>query len=361
MSTVAVIGAGATKACGGPATADILPTAFRLAAEGNAAMQREDFIGAIQQFLGSNFRMMPHPGMGANDYPALPLMLGLLDMAIDRAQPLGGMHVDELRRAREGFEYVIFAVLEHSLHTIRNHYDTMVERLWPGDEQPVIISLNYDIIADNTLMARAEQRGLEAFPEYGCDIATPFYRQRARHGRLLKLHGSLNWMYCPTCHRLDLGLSEGGRRTSKMLDALYIEQPHGTDLHSRYSCHGSPCAEGCGGEVRPIMITPTHMKDYRNPHVAQTWYQAERALRTADRVVFVGYSLPDDDIHVAYLLKRALERIDAAAVTVVEWDEEGRALRDHPVGRRYRALFGDGIDWHHEGLAGWLSPPALAV
>jgi hypothetical protein len=53
--------------------------------------------------------------------------------------------------------------------------------------------------------------------------------------------------------------------------------------------------------VRPVMITPTQKKDYRNPHIAQVWYRAEELLRSASEVVFVGYSMPSDDVEVVYL------------------------------------------------------------
>ncbi len=30
-------------------------------------------------------------------------------------------------------------------------------------------------------------------------------------------------------------------------------------------------------------------------------------------------------------------------------------LREHPVGRRYRSLFGDNLNWHTEGFGEWIS------
>ena len=106
--------------------------------------------------------------------------------------------------------------------------------------------------------------------------------------------------------------------------------------------------------MRPLLIAPTHLKDYRNPHLAQVWYEAERVLREADRAIFIGYSLPDDDVEVVYLLKRSLAHLTPDRITVVEYDLAMPSLANHAVGRRYRTLFGDGIDWRPEGLDGWL-------
>ena len=141
-----------------------------------------------------------------------------------------------------------------------------------------------------------------------------------------------------------------------MLDHLYQKEitlditSGGGDLHQRYTCHGSPCRD-CGTYVTPVMISPTHLKDYRNPHISQVWYQADRALRRANRVVIAGYSMPWDDVDVIYLFKRSLGDLPAKDITVVGWDEARRPAREHPVGQNYVKIFGEGIDWHPEGFA----------
>ena len=102
------------------------------------------------------------------------------------------------------------------------------------------------------------------------------------------------------------------------------------------------------------MIAPTHLKDYRNPHLAQVWYEAERVLRESQRVIFIGYSMPDDDLEVVYLFKRGLAHLEPRQITVVDYDPKNLPLHSNEVGRRYRALFGD-INWHPEGLDNWLN------
>ncbi|HVP07572.1 MAG TPA: hypothetical protein VMS71_06985, partial [Candidatus Acidoferrum sp.] len=248
-------------------------------------------------------------------------------------------------------DYAIFAVIEYDLHKIENHYLTLLQRLTlPGDEPPPIISLNYDIIVDNTLLLLAERQNRFGFPDYGCDIATESYRQPPKFGKIYKLHGSMNWLYCPACQRLDIGTSRSGRGTVKVLDMIYAEEQHaGGDLQERYGCHGSPCRD-CRAYVSAVMISPTHLKDYRNPHISQVWYLAERALRQAERAIIAGYSMPWDDVDVIYLLKRGLGELPAGAITVVEYDPQNRPARQHPVGNNYCKVFGEAIDWHTEGF-----------
>ncbi|HYC57785.1 MAG TPA: hypothetical protein VEL28_22860 [Candidatus Binatia bacterium] len=57
-------------------------------------------------------------------------------------------------------------------------------------------------------------------------------------------------------------------------------------------------AEEVGAGFDGLVVAPSHLKDYRNPHLSLVWYEAQRMLRQATKVVFVGYSLPDDDVEV---------------------------------------------------------------
>lgn len=345
---VLIFGAGATKACGGPLTNEILPQAFQ--PQIRAAIAREGYDDLLEHFLIENFHLPPNQRSRKGlHYPGLPLLLSLIDTAIDRKQPLGAnWGADRLVLVREALEYVIFALLDHNLKAIkRNFYYDLLEKVFETRE-PIAISLNYDIILDNAITQLVERR-TPAFPFYGCDIRTQTYLKSKYCGKLLKLHGSLNWLYCPNCSRLDLGISKSGRGTVKVLHQLYAHNK----LEERYGCHGSPCND-CRTFVRPVLITPTHRKDYRNPHVAQVWYQAEQELRRCTSAVIVGYSLPEDDVDVAYLFKRGLGHLPANKITVVEFDPSGRSVRDHPVGGRYRSLFGDGIVWRTDGFQAYV-------
>lgn len=349
--TVVLFGAGATKACGGPLTNEILPQAFEPTIR--RKIEREYYIDLLDQFLIQNFHL---PQLQADrtesDYPALPLLLSLVDKAIDRNQPMGPTWpVDMLRKVRRALQYMVFALLEYKLRRLsHNYYADLLAALDPTrSTPPTVISLNYDIIVDNAFVELSDR-----LPDYGCDIDTKLYQERPHWAILLKIHGSLNWSYCPGCNRLDLGVAESGK-TYKMLEELYQLDP----LEARYSCHGFPCPQ-CTTFVEPVLITPTQLKDYRNPHVAKVWTLAEQALRSAERAIIVGYSLPDDDLDVIYLLKRGLGQLANRTpknITVVERtsDDAMRAIGKHPVGRRYRSIFGPDIDWRTDGFEGLIA------
>src|SRR5581483_7144012 len=108
-------------------------------------------------------------------------------------------------------EYIIFAVLDY--HLARQGQPAQFDLLsssWlsNGASGPQVISLNYDIIAD-TAMCKIAQKcgGNEARLDYACDVRNEAYRIRKPYGKLLKLHGSLNWLFCPGCQMLQVAMS----------------------------------------------------------------------------------------------------------------------------------------------------------
>jgi hypothetical protein len=104
--------------------------------------------------------------------------------------------------------------------------------------------------------------------------------------QLLKLHGSLNWLYCPTCNAMDLFPGE------KIVTRLAHDAPN-------------LVCQTCKEPRLPIVIPPTFFKVMSNFYLQQIWKRAEDILRKADHLIFCGYSFPDADLHFKYLLKRA--------------------------------------------------------
>lgn len=323
--TVFVFGAGASKECGGPLTHEILPRAFD--PDQKPDYKVPELVEKVSDCLVQHFHVPANVlERTVDDYPPLPLLLSLLDLAIDQDRPLvfpdstccaEGQRQrqerlwshDRLSMARRAIEYVIYAVLDAPLANVaHNWYERLFRSLGFADRGsargPSVISLNYDILIDKVLFKiAADHGGDDARPSYACDIQTePYLRRKTTYGELLKLHGSLNWLYCPSCRRLEIGMSPSGSLGDRCpaLDELHRQHP----LEQHYDS-GSPCScPDCETPFRAVMVAPSRAKDYRNPHIQAIWYRAERVLRKADHVYFVGYSLPDDDVEVIDLLRR---------------------------------------------------------
>jgi hypothetical protein len=103
--TVIFLGAGATKACGGPMTNEILPT----------VLGAPDTSALLSDFFRSLFHV--NSGSPPDQFPGLPLVMSLLDTALDRRQALhpqwDPQRVSELRQA---IELRMFDLLEEKLY-----------------------------------------------------------------------------------------------------------------------------------------------------------------------------------------------------------------------------------------------------
>jgi NAD-dependent SIR2 family protein deacetylase len=102
---------------------------------------------------------------------------------------------------------------------------------------------------------------------------------------LYKVHGSLNWLFCPTCNTVTLTPKDKG-----IIRLI-------TDFQNSF-------CRSCESVIVPIIVPPTYFKDTSNVFLTLVWHRAEQALREVDHIAFCGYSFPDADIHIKYLLKR---------------------------------------------------------
>src|SRR5215472_2720361 len=152
--TVIFLGAGATKACGGPLTSEILPAILG----GAPAFDPAGKLQKLNQFLQDQFHTMP--GLAPDSYPGLPLLMSLLDTALERRQSFHpSWDAASISEIREAIEFGIFDVLEEKLvqAPTNNHY-MLLNQIYPTPAQPCVISTNYDLVMDASMMFLSEAR-----------------------------------------------------------------------------------------------------------------------------------------------------------------------------------------------------------
>jgi NAD-dependent SIR2 family protein deacetylase len=147
----------------------------------------------------------------------------------------------------------------------------------------LLVTTNWDLLLD----AARDQRFGTCNGDYGTGN-TNVILQNARpkpqptRPRLLKLHGSLSWRYCPRCQRL-------------------VIDPRNHVAGDRLIDPNCPCSY----PFSELIVTPGFVREYRNVHLLTIWREALFALASADEWVFIGYSLPPDDVGIRALLLRA--------------------------------------------------------
>jgi hypothetical protein len=223
-------------------------------------------------------------------FPTFEEALGLLELAEIRGERFSGSgRISNMtwrhRKIKDDLVGLIAIYLEQKLRHSGTYHGPLVSNLFSHRPRTrtAFISLNYDILIDNALLVTP---GVHA--DYGVDFTnrTDEFAPTGIAVPMLKLHGSLNWLFCPTCNALD-------HYPGRKIAAELYDSPH------RALCGR------CQEPRVPIIIPPTFYKVMSNYYLQQIWKRAEEELKQARRIIFCGYSFPDADMHIRYLLKRA--------------------------------------------------------
>lgn len=206
---------------------------------------------------------------------------------------------------------------------------------WDRD-RATVLTLNYDHLIEKAAEAtlRAEERFTVEFHGsnlWAVPVTNVLLRRAAMWGgpetdtfRLLKLHGSLGWRY-------------SGSTT------FFGETIYHVALSAGWNADAPEKIRQAAPDKVPLIVPPTAGKSvfFNNETVRAQWTMAADAVRRADRITLLGYSMPDTDDLVGGLLRLASVE---ATVTVVDPSdtaaERVEALMGHPVDR----FTGDGTD-----------------
>ena len=143
-----------------------------------------------------------------------------------------------------------------------------------------IITFNYDVILDNACVTSQIQ------PYY----SLPNEKCSPLNLKILKLHGSANWMTCsnPVC--MNGGKIVGVKHYGKFL--------------SEYKDENCP---KCGNKsLMPLLVPPSWDKTQFKDILGKIWKEAGKEIREAKRIFILGYSFPEADLYFRYLLYTTL-------------------------------------------------------
>lgn len=267
-------------------------------------------------------------------FPTFEECLGVLDLAHFRGESLKGYTEKKVNEVRNTLIFLIAKVLDEKLRREMIHHKDLVTRLKDEGKlkQTVFISLNYDIIIDNAL--------IELYPDYHLDYGIDFVNFERRNGwkrpeknksvPLLKVHGSLNWLYCPTCNHMEL--------TPKEKSAVEA-------FHKAKKC------KSCKTPMKPVVIPPTFYKDMSNPFIQEIFLKTDKVLRDAERIFICGYSFPDADMHIKYLLKRAEKFRNKTSEIYVINNHQDKTEQQNDEKQRFMRFFKEKEKVHYTDLS----------
>lgn len=186
-------------------------------------------------------------------------------------------------------------------------------------DEVTVLTFNHDLNIENEIQRRARLRQRwcleEGYGTFSAELrptsalgapAAVFQRHangncdHSRPIRVLKLHGSLNWVNRINSQRPTANFLAGSSNSPIHLLERRV-------ITSRQTMLGAG-----GGRTRwltwPVVIPPVYAKQALRARINAVWQDSRDALEQADRVVVFGYSLPVIDVEAEKLIERALAR-----------------------------------------------------
>lgn len=346
MKTVYILGAGFSVEAGAPTQIKLLSEAFRLHREDEDAYDLDRF-NIFKDFL------IIQLGFSEDEIHNVDIedIFTPLDRCLSENSQFRGVKLTKIMDVREAVFHVIGRTIQLILDNTEksNQYierfamhltkkaSVRKDRNYRACDPVSVLSTNWDILLDNAIYKTIINYDQNAVVDYCCYISSrdehdesikPGLEKLGEGGfnvKLLKLHGSLNWLQCSRCMRLysrffqkDGVLNYGHQESCRHCDKNFPEERGNHLLVSN-------------------LIMPTYIKDLSNPQYKIIWQNAGLEISEADELIFIGYSLPSADFEMRQLLSRMTRR--NAKIKVVDFSD--CLTRKENIKRHWIKFFGD--------------------
>jgi hypothetical protein len=228
-------------------------------------------------------------------------------------------------------------------------FSNFLQRVNPSAN--AFVSLNWDVSLEHRITEIHPRMGVSYgegvtsadFPDTGNQICVRHDRL-SRPLHIIKIHGSVNWLYCDNCREVFWFPPENSSRVaSQLLRSDDRKRIQYSTKAKQWRCHR--CEEVSLGTR---LATFSYRKALDYPMFQTSWRAAELLLRNAQRWVFIGYSLPPADYEFKYLLKRVqLSRKDPPELLLVAGGERNAAEKTR---QNYQEFFGKTVKVYLDGL-----------
>lgn len=276
---------------------------------------------------------------GPDILPGMDDMLTCIDLSTNSGHHLGIKYSPlHLRTVRRLMVYRIFSILEQSFK-----YDPTVEclikTLMEAFSEVTYIVLNWDTVLEKYLHRLYTGKAVD-YCHGGSDWNTG--KQAPIDGiKIMKLHGSDNWLYCDNCRTL---FTDSSGSTSILQRAGFqkLDQELFENL-SKYSEEmliGLKCPS-CKNDVSGHIATLSYRKSFRTNSFPDIWRKAENCMADADKWIFIGYSLPSADYEFKHLMKIAQMKYAHVRNRPVEIDVVLKESSEAP--EIYNGFFGSSL------------------
>lgn len=307
---VFVLGAGTSNPDGVPLQKDLLP--MIISSDINEINNSE--IGIIvKEFICDNFKF----NKDLNQFPQLEAVFGFIDYFIQNNESLNAKYsFEKIREIKEYLIKLIHYVVNLRTDKSSPYYHKFWKIITSYSNNVSIITLNYDTLLEQAFDFIFKKKNgfidyciplmnYEKLPQlnsynFWINTREPVLVDdeiNPSSFKILKLHGSLNWKYCNCCNQI---LLTPWDRKIDLNRGKFLGYTYPDNKEYEFLCPID------GTDFQTLIMPPSFSKSLNNPIIMQLFSEAAREIRTTKKIVFIGYSLSDADVHIKALFKKAI-------------------------------------------------------
>ena len=309
---VFVLGAGASHPDGVPLQNDLIPMLL----SGKIKELQDSFIGKeVIDFIKENF----HYKSSSANFPRLEAVFGFLDYFIQHDESLNTKYTtSKLIEIKEYLIKIIHYLVDLRTDKRSPYYHLFWEIIFNNNSNVSVLTMNYDTLLEQAFEDFYQQkgyidyrihfmnyepyaRGVHKLTKWinatdpvivaGSNIPVPI--------KIIKIHGSLNWKYCNCCNQV---LITPWDRKIDLNKGKFLGYTYPDNEKYEYKCPLD------NTEFNTLIVPPTYLKTLVHPIISQLLREASREIRSTKRIVFLGYSLSNSDIHIKALFKKHIQK-----------------------------------------------------
>lgn len=295
---VFIFGAGSSYSDGIPIQSDIIPLILK---NNDLQISKSEPGKQIREFLQENFSIN-------GKLPTLEEVFGFIDFHLNNSFSLSSKwSITELIKLKSNLTKILHYVISSKTKSSEN-FIQFWEAIRTNRKQIGVITTNYDTLIDDAF----DKIYSDYLIDYCIDLinfrypkditpfdwwinptrpVTQFSDQTPIRSKLIKIHGSLNWKYCNCCAQV--GLTPWQHRINLK-----------TDSFESFSKSEITYCPFDGNRLTSLIQVPSHLKTNNNFIFNKLYEEAGYTIRGARKLVFIGYSFPEADVHVRALVKR---------------------------------------------------------